>query len=592
MWSAYERLTRAQFSSLQSTGIEYLHAQLLSNRGLTTPAEMHAFLDASLERLLDPQLLIDMQPALARVQRALNACEHITIYGDFDADGVTSAALLIRALRYLGQPETHLSSYLPSRLLGERGLSEHALHQLKARGTSLIITTDCGSSDVAAVAYARELGIEVIITDHHHPPAELPQAVAILNPWRADCTYGERYLCGVGLAFKLAQALYQAYSRAQEDLWELLDLVAIGTIGDVAPLLGENHTLVRHGMRYLNATKHPGLRALINVTRLTLGNIRERDISFALAPRLNAAGRMQSADLALDLLTTDDPAQASALATTLDQLNRQRQEMTEALMHVARTQAQAQADKTVILVCGPKEQWPEGIIGLAAGKLAEEARRPVFVLSQDREVSRGSARSPENFNLIQALQQARPDLFMRYGGHAQAAGFTIANTHIAELHTHLLDYYARTSDAPGSLPASADEAEPALTVANRRIDLLITQPEKQLILPTLDKMHQLAPFGTGNPEPVLCINDAYIVRCWTSGNDGRHLRVRLRCNNALFEGILLRGGARAATLPEGSQVRVIFALERAWMPLDGDANSQVQLRILDMLPIHQEGAPE
>ncbi len=593
-----ERLTRAQFAPFHQAGIEFLHAQLLANRGLTTPEAMRGFLDARLDALLDPLLLIDMAPALARVRQALSAGEHITIYGDFDADGVTSAALLTRALLHLGQPEAQLSAYLPSRLLGERGLNTVALDLLKQRGTSLLITTDCGSSDVEEVAYARRLGMDVIITDHHHPPAQLPQATAMLNPWRADCTYSERYLCGVGIAFKLAQALYQAAGCPQA-VWELLDLVALGTVGDVAILLGENHTLVRHGLQRLNMTHNAGLQALIEVSRLTSGRIRERDISFVLAPRLNAAGRMKHADLALRLLTTSDTNEARALALELEELNHLRQEQTEKLMKLARAQAQLQADKAVILVYGAKDEWPEGIIGLAAGKLAEEMHRPAFVLSQDSEVSRGSARSQEHFNLILALQAARPDLFERYGGHAQAAGFTIANAHIDELHTHLLRCYEQAysareplaqPDAVAREDGVSAELEPVapLIPANRQIDLIFTRPELQLTLNTVEKINQLAPFGAGNPEPVFRIDNLQLMRRWTTGVDGRHLRVRLRGKQATFEGILLRGGVRMATLPEKSQVQVIFCLEQAWNPQNRSALPEVRLRILDILPVEPE----
>src|SRR5581483_4467661 len=289
-------------------------------------------------------------------------------------------------------------------------------------------------------------GLDVVITDHHHPPALLPQATAMLNPWRPDCTYGERYLCGAGIAFKLAQALYRAAGRERE-VWELLDLVAVGTIGVVATLLGENHTLVRAGMQRLNTTAKPGLLALIQVAQLRPGRIRERDISFVLGPRINAAGRMKDASLAFRLLTTDDRAEADALASELEALNVSRQQLTEGLMRLVREQAQHQGDKQVILVYGEKADWPEGIIGLVAGKLSEETGRPVFVLSQDIEASRGSARSGENFNIIEALQAARPQLFERFGGHAQAAGFTIANANIAELHEHLLNWYETSRTA-------------------------------------------------------------------------------------------------------------------------------------------------
>lgn len=594
-WGVFERLTRTQFAAFQQAGIAFLHAQLLFNRGLSTPEAMRSFLDARLDQLLDPCLLVDMEPALARIQQALNTREHIAIYGDFDADGVTSAALLTRALRHLGQPEERLSSYLPSRLLGERGLNTQALDQLKQRGVSLIITTDCGSSDVPEVAYAQSLQIDVIITDHHHPPARLPQATAMLNPWRPDCTYSERYLCGVGIAFKLAQALYRAHGCPQ-DVWELLDLVAIGTIGDVASLLGENHTLVRHGMQRLNTTQNPGLRALIQVSRLTPGKIRERDISFVLAPRLNAAGRMKHADLAFRLLTTSDSLEASALAGELEELNLLRQQQTEKLMKLVREQAQLQMDKAVILVYGEKEQWPEGIIGLVAGRLSEETRRPVFVLSQDAEVSRGSARSPENFNLILALQAARPDLFKRYGGHAQAAGFTIANAHIAELHEHLLRWHDQFESADASAAEVEDvstseelagmESEPeAPPRVERKVDMVLTRPEL-LNVEMLNKISQLAPFGSGNTEPVFRLDGLYLVKRWTSGPEGRHLRVRLRSNNLIFNGILLRGGAQAATLVEGAQVQLIFSLEQAWNPPENEARQEVWLKVLAIAPLN------
>lgn len=596
-WAIFDGLTRPEFAKYQQAGIVFLHAQLLANRGINSPDAMQAFLAARLDRIPDPLLLIDMQQALTRTEHALQEREHITVYGDFDADGVTSAALLTRALRRLGHPTELLSAYIPSRLQGTRGLSKSAIELLHQRGTALIITTDCGSSDIEEVAYARSLGIDVIITDHHHPPTQLPQATAMLNPWRPDCVYGERYLCGVGIAFKLAQALYRAHKREQE-VWDLLDLVAIGTVGDVAPLLGENHTLVRAGMQRLNHTSNPGLQALIQVAHLSPGRIRERDISFVLAPRINAAGRMKDADVAFRLLTTDDSAEADALAAELEELNISRQQQTEGLMKLVREQAQHQADKKVILVYGEKEHWPEGIIGLVAGKLAEEIRRPVFVLSQDAEFSRGSARSQDGFNIILALQSARPELFERYGGHAQAAGFTIANAKIPELHTHLLRCYedSRLTNGQASAIAAPNEHENSEVSGNeteavpppttQKIDLIITKPEL-LNMETLNTLNLLGPFGAGNPEPIFRVDNLQLVRRWTRGNDGRHLRVRLRSNSLLLNGILLRGGERAETLKEGISVQVIFNLEQAWSPPDSEAKQEVSLKILEIIPTRQ-----
>jgi len=302
-WEIFERLNERQYSEFKQAGIEFLHAQLLYNRGIRTPAAMRAFLDARYDSIPDPFSLIDMDRAVARIQRALETDEHITVYGDFDADGVTSAALMTRALRRLKSQETPLDYCIPNRLHDARGVSREVIEMLKERGTSLIITTDCGSSDVEAISYAKTLGIDVIITDHHHPPEQLPPAYAMINPWRPDCQYGERYLCGVGIAFKLAQALYRTYDQtAQEQV--LLDLVAIGSIADIAPLLGENHTLVRLGIEQLNRTENAGLRALIRMANLQPGKMRERDIAYALGPRINAAGRMKDAGIAFKLLTT------------------------------------------------------------------------------------------------------------------------------------------------------------------------------------------------------------------------------------------------------------------------------------------------
>jgi single-stranded-DNA-specific exonuclease len=578
-------LTAPRFAAFKAAGIEFLHAQILFNRGLRTPEAMRAFLDARLESIPDPLRLMDMQRALARIQQALCAHEHITVYGDFDADGVTSAALLTRALRSLGQPEAALSAYIPSRLQGMRGLGREALDLLHTRGTRLIITTDCGSSDVDEVNYARELGIDTVITDHHHPPAQFPRATAMLNPWRADCTYGERYLCGAGIAFKLSQALYRAAGREQE-VWELLDLLAIGTVGDVATLLGENHILVRAGMQQLNTTANPGLQALIRAAQLRPGRIRERDISFALAPRINAAGRMKDASLAFRLLTTDDRDEAQALAGELEALNLSRQQATEGLIRLVRAQARQQEDKQVILVYGAKVDWPEGIIGLVAGKLSEEMRRPVFVLSQDTRTSRGSARSGENFNIIAALQAARPQLFERFGGHAQAAGFTIANTHIAELHEHLLHWYETSRSARSSQtdpPSVQDAAATDVALAARKVDLLIPRPEL-MNLETLEKIQRLAPFGTGNPEPIFRVNGLQLLSRRTTGSEKQHLRVRLRGNGLTFNGTMLRGGERFAALPEQTSVGVIFSLEQAWSPPDSESRQDVWLKVLDLLP--------
>src|SRR2546430_4882227 len=446
-------LSEAQFKLYAQAGIEAIPAQLLHNRGITAPGAMRSFLDARYDQTPDPLTLIDMSRALERIQRALAQQEHITVYGDYDADGVTSSALLTRALRTLKSPEAVLDVHIPSRLHDGCGLNLKAIELLKSRGTTVIITTDCGSSDVEQVAYAKALGIDVIITDHHHPPEKRPDAYAMINPWRPDCTYSERYLCGVGIAFKLTQALYRAYKRPEAEELALLDLVAVGTIADVAPLLGENHTLVRLGMQKLNQTHKPGLLALMQKAGLQPGRIGERDIAYALAPRINAAGRMQDASLAFQLLATDDREEASRYAEELEQLNLSRQRQTEELMNSARSEARLRPHDQVVLVSG--ENWPEGIIGLVAGRLSEELHRPVLVLSKGPEFSRGSARSQKGLNIISALRDCA-GILERYGGHAQAAGFTIANDRVEELRKHFLHWNGQEGqDRPPTVAALA-----------------------------------------------------------------------------------------------------------------------------------------
>lgn len=596
-WGVHTPLSKTQFEEYKQAGIEALHAQLLFNRGITTAEAMLRFLAARFEDIPDPMTLIDMDRALERIERALEGREHITVFGDFDADGVTSAALLMRALRALKQPGAPLDYFIPHRIEDARGVSKEAIDKIKNRGTTLLITTDCGSSDVAEVEYAKTLDIDVIITDHHQPPEPRPWPYAMINPWREDSSESERSLCGVGIAFKLAQALFRARGREQEAR-ELLDLVAIGTVGDVAQLLGENHTLARLGMEQLNRTSNAGLKALIQIARLQQGKLRERDISYSLGPRINAAGRMRHAGIAFELLTTDDDVEAQARAGELEELNQARQQITEELMKLVREQAQGQVTNQVVLVYGDKSAWPEGIIGLVAGKLSEEIKRPVFVLSQDGLTSRGSARSYGDFNIIEALRN-RADLFERHGGHAQAAGFTIPNSNIEALRTHLLNWQGngdqggsgnRDEDKPRLYPATAlpdltgvvVEQETSQPFMTHMVDFVINKPEKQLTYEAYATIGLLSPFGSGNPEPVFRIERARLARRWTSGPEGRHLRVRLRHNDSQFDGTFLRGGPLLDAYTEGSLVHVIFCLEPSRNKFDAEGKQDVWLKILHM----------
>lgn len=593
-WGVYTELSHEQFQACSRLGIEPMLAQLLHNRGITTPDAMRAFIDADYNKTPAPLTMIDMDKALARIQRAIEQREHITVYGDYDADGVTSSALLFRALRTLKHSEAVLDFHIPSRIHDGCGLNLRAIDMLKARGTSLIITTDCASSDVEQIAYANELGIDVIITDHHHPPAELPAAYAMVNPWHPASRYGERYLCGVGVAFKLVQALYRASHRSQEDELALLDLVAIGTIADVAPLQGENHTLVRLGLQQLNTTQKPGLQALIQKANLQPGKIRERDVSYGLSPRINAAGRMGDASIAFRLLTTDSAEEAKEYVEKLDQLNQQRQLQTEELMNSVRQEADLRPNDKVVLVSG--DGWPEGIIGLVAGKLSEEINRPVLVLSKGDAFSRGSARSNKGLNIIHALRN-RADLFERYGGHAQAAGFTIANGRIEELRDYLL-HWNGVEEETAMLPVARESivteeladgletlpAQESVTVPESRhmVDLLIRKLEN-VSYKTYEMLQQLAPFGAANPEPVFMIEGMRIQNSWVGGSNGRNLRLNLKARNFHFSATLIRGGAQQPSFLKDQLVNVIFTLEPAWSPIGEVSKQSVWLKILHLV---------
>ncbi|GHO44029.1 single-stranded-DNA-specific exonuclease RecJ [Ktedonospora formicarum] len=612
-WELYRQLSGPEFARLGATNVyERIRAQLLYNRGLQTREEMERFRYASYADLYDqqnfvdhpetflydPYRLIDMPKAVQRIRKAFEAHEHITVYGDYDADGVTSSALLYRALRTLGHPKELLSSHIPHRQNDGCGLNSGALTMLKERGTKLIITTDCASSDVEQVEEACTLGIDVIITDHHRPPDQLPQAFAMVNPWRSDCTYpnetySERYLCGAGIAFKLVQALYRAYQRSLAEEQELLDLAAIGTIADIAPLLGENHTLARLGLELLNRTNNPGLKELIKRTTLQLGKIRERDIAFAIAPRINAAGRMESALIAFDLLTTNDAEEAARIASRLDALNISRQQVTEELMRDVRVQAQLQSERPVVLVGG--DEWHEGIIGLVAGKLADELQKPALVLSHDPKLghSRGSARSQKGFNIIEALRGFDGG-FERYGGHAQAAGFTIQSDAIERLHDHLIKW---KENGGASIPAQIDgtslpdqtgvvtESEPESeeTSPTHMIDLEFERLRLQGLNAELyHELRQLSPFGAGNPEPVFKMKNLLIRSKWTSGRERQNLSLRLEQPGSatMVQGTLVRGAARINDLASTPAINIIFHLE----VYDDNATQNVRLKLLDVEP--------
>ncbi|GAC1397175.1 MAG: hypothetical protein NVS4B12_09720 [Ktedonobacteraceae bacterium] len=599
-WQIYPLRSKAERQTDEQLSVDPLYAQLLANRGIATREEMSRFINVAYNDSLQPSLLTAMNRAVQRIQQAITQQEHITVYGDYDADGVTSSSLLFRALYRLKQPEAQLDFHIPHRLHDGCGLNNTALDKLKERGTQLIITTDCASSDVEQVRHANQQGIDVIITDHHNPPSELPDAYAIINPWRVDATADDipfRPLCGAGMAFKLVQALYRAYQRPVEDEMELLDLVAIGTIADIVPLIGENHLLTHLGMQQLNATQKPGLKALIRNANLQPGRIRERDISYGLAPRINAAGRMQNASIAFHLLTTENEEEAAVYVAQLEELNLSRQQQTETLMRSVREEAQHHPDDTVILVSG--DDWHEGILGLVAGKLVDEIHKPVFVLSNDAEkrLSRGSARSQKGYNIIEALRNFSGRL-ERYGGHAQAAGFTIETTRITAFRQHLLEWQTTGNGAaveedvaaaieplPSTIVEDMTQVETIVEQApfTQNVDLVLHRTEL-LNYAGHKRLRVLSPFGAGNPEPIFKIERVRLLDRWTSGMNRQNLRLKLAVtdektgNTTVVTGTLTRGAALLETFERGSFVDIIFRIESS----EDESRRDIWLKLLDV----------
>jgi len=600
-WQTYPLRSKAERQADTQQGVDSLYAQLLTNRGIPVRDDIGRFIHASYSDSLDPFLLEDMPRAVQRIQLALTRQEHITVYGDYDADGVTSSALLFRALRILKQSGATLDFHIPHRQRDGCGLNIAALTMLKQRGTQLIITTDCASSDVEQVRYANELGIDVIITDHHNPPPELPTAYALVNPWRIDATEDAlafRLLCGAGMAFKLVQALYRTYNRSLAEERELLDLVAIGTIADIVPLIGENHILAHLGLQQLNATRKPGLQALIRSANLQQGRIRERDIAYGLAPRINAAGRMQDASIAFNLLITESETEAATYVAQLEELNIARQQQTEELMRKVREEAQHHPDDTIILVSG--EDWHEGILGLVAGRLVEEIHKPVFVLSNDAEtqLSRGSARSQKGFNIIEAIRSFA-DKLERYGGHAQAAGFTIETARINELRQHLLEWQTTGNEAAieEDIAVAIEPISPeALEEVALQVDTLVEHTSSthmiDLVLHKTDllnyagykRLRKLSPFGASNPEPVFKIENARLIDRWASGMNKQNLRLKFEVTdrsakkNAYIAGTLTHGAELLATFERGSLVDIVFRIESS----EDESRRDIWLKLLDV----------
>ena len=453
--------------------------KLLAKRGLTDPAEVDAFLHAGLSSLHDPFLMKNLREVKARIEKAVHSKEKIFIHGDYDVDGITGVAVLAKTLEKLGG---QYATFLPERERDGYGVSEDAIHQAKAQGVTLLITVDCGITAKAEIKIARAHGMDVIVIDHHRLPSEgLPDTHLILNPLQEDCPYPYKDLSAAGLAFKLSQAL------TGDAALEHLDLVALSTISDIAPLTGENRILVKKGLEQLSERKNLGIRALADVAKMKASQVNTGHVGFILGPRLNAAGRMSSADTALQLLLTQVPREAESLAKILDEENKARQKMErettqEAIRKVERTVNFNR--ERVIVVDGAG--WHRGVIGIVASRLVEKFERPAVVISVEEGVGRGSGRSIKSFHLFNALQSCEAVL-EEFGGHAQAAGLTVLGKNIPLLREKINAFAAE------HLPAES---------LKRHVTVDMELKLRELTGAFLEELELLEPHGVGNPRPV------------------------------------------------------------------------------------------
>jgi single-stranded-DNA-specific exonuclease len=565
IWSQQPCDTPAADTLRRALGIEPVTARLLCLRGLDTPEAASRFLKPSLEHLLDPFGLADMRPAVARLLAALTRRERIAVHGDYDVDGITSTVILRRCLELLGGDVVH---FIPDRLKDGYGLQPATIERLHAAGARVVVSVDCGIRGVDAAQRARDLGVDVIITDHHEPDGTLPPALAVINPKRRDCTYADKHLAGVGVALKLVQALC---ARAGREAWlpAFVKIAAIGTLADVVPLVGENRIIAKIGLDLLSKGPHKiGLLALIEAAGLTGKTIDGYHIGFVIAPRMNAAGRMSNPDIATRLLLASDEAMAAearGLAEQLNEENTRRQQEEAAIVMAAKKVVESDPDigaRTVLVVAG--EGWHRGVIGIVASKLVDAYHRPAIVLSIDGDTAHGSCRSISSFDMLGGLD-ACARLLTRYGGHRMAAGLTLEASRIRELR-------ARVNDHADAL-LGPDDLRPRLRIDDALAFGAITGR-------VASELAALAPFGPFNPRPVFTAHHVDIVDGPRRLKD-RHYKMALRHEGRIMRAISWRGAERHAFLEaHRAAVDVAFSLDQNQF----NGETYLELTVCDIRP--------
>ncbi len=535
--------------------------QILYNRGYDTMDACNNFVEACMPEGTEPSNMLGIPESAERIRWAIDHSEPIAVYGDYDADGVTATALLVNVLRSM---HANASPYIPNRFDEGYGLNKEALDNLYAQGKRLVITVDCGIRSLPEVAHAKHIGLDLIISDHHHPAGELPEAFAIINPKQPNDSYPYKELAGVGLAYKLASELLTSYRSSPEVVSgaeAYLDLVALGTVADLVPLTGENRALVRKGIDAIRRPHRQGIMALIGVAGLNPNQINSTHIGFALGPRLNAAGRLESALAALNLLITTDVAEAAGLAQQLEIQNRERQQLTRQIQEQAEKIA-LEEDPQARLLFASHPEFNPGVVGLAASRLCDLYYRPAIVAQYGEQFTRGSCRSIPEFHITNALDQCT-ELMEHHGGHAAAAGFTVRNENLPQLVERLKDIANREL---GSL-----ELQPRLW-ADLEIPLFELRPE---ILPLLDR---LQPTGNGNRQVNFVSRELKSVKATAVGKDNNHLRLTVTDGRITYDAIAFQQGFWKDSLP--NKIDILYQFEVN----EYNGRLSLQLNVRDIKP--------
>jgi len=540
---------------LNASDLPPLVAQLLYNRGIKLE-DIDPFLSTDRGLEGNPFLLPDISQAVSRVYKAVLAREKIAVYGDFDVDGVTAIVILVEGLSRLG---AEIIPYIPDRINEGHGLKISALEKLKAQGVSLVITVDCGVTDLKEVKQAQDMGMDMIITDHHMPLRSLPRAVAVVDPKRKDSMYPFLDLAGAGVAFKLLQALFHKDSR-EKWLTRLLDLVVLATVTDLVTLVGENRYLVKEGLRELNNSSRVGIQEMVKLAELKPGELDAEDISWVLGPRLNAAGRMNNASTSYQLLTTQSSEEARLLALELEGKNAERQKLTSEVLRRAREKLAAKLHLPVLIE--GDESYSIGVIGLVASKLVDEFYKPAIIINLGPELCQGSCRSITEFDIVSALAECH-DLLTAFGGHPLAAGFTVARRNLAQLEQRLVKL---ATDKLGHL-----ELHPELVI-DAELPLAVLAGD------TFNLIQKLSPFGRGNPQPTFLTRQVEVIECRNFGNQSEWLRLKLKQGNVTWQAVDFESQKKREEVP--SHIDIVYNLEKSrW-----NGEEVLRLNLLDFAP--------